>query len=537
MGNTNFTGGSQPGIERSDAYPWGLKGINMPIPVEFAVKLRNNIDGLQDKYRKFITNRMYQTMPPFINRNEKIVYELLNAFQDKLFINLVKWNQSTNHNGSGNGDIRNLLEKKSPYKRLFDVHLLKELFYYPNILANMPDNKKEKIYKECEFPCFFTDMPEVVSIITNEAISENPSFNVNQLIEENNEGNFELFDKLLEEQDNALGMSDFYNSKSSLEKTTERQQLLELNLEKELKQFDRKERLIVAYEQACKDSYKNFKTLKQLIPGRNIINVSYRVSNSYQSGSHIITVIIDTIKKNCYILDSNGVSNCGINVFKYFKLKLGWKDDKYTLIPVMYHNENQTPKGFQHISTGGFCQTWNIFNQELVLLNDVGVDINKTIYDEILNFTDPILGDVKNKQVKITLILLEFMFYVYNICKPDYEEWIDRLNDKDWHYKNYLNSDEYYEEFNNLIEKQIVEMELSNKLISDEMMNLLENHVSNQLKKDFYYGIDRDIDLISDISYQLNSKTNKYISKIYPEYSESENLPISTFINNILNDI
>jgi hypothetical protein len=356
MGNSvNKSGGHQLGVERSDEYPWGLKGINMPIPIDFARKLRNNVDNLQDDYRKFIVNRTYQIMPAFIDFHNKIVYNALHM-EDYPTLELVKWNQNdSTKNLLGNGDINNLLEPIKGVGHLPSVHGFKNLFYYPRILSTLPDSTKLDIKQVIKANCWFTDIPEICAVMSWEYKSLGLEFNMYEANKAYFDGNLELYNEILSEQDN---FSEFPYERSDDEVLNE---------------------LYIKYSKAIDTRKNNHKILSNLSQGRNVINVGYLQYNPYNAGNHATSVIIDTIKKNVYILDSNGVGDCGLNMFHYFKDHFNWKDGEYSLIPVMHYKENETPRAFQAISRGGFCQTWNIFSQQLVLLNDVGIDINKII--------------------------------------------------------------------------------------------------------------------------------------------------------------
>jgi hypothetical protein len=93
MGNKN--GGAQPGIVKSDEYPWGLKDITMPIPIEFARKLRND-PATQKAYREFVYNKAYQLVVKFVQYEREVVYKKFYS-EEIPDIELVKLNMDTAH--------------------------------------------------------------------------------------------------------------------------------------------------------------------------------------------------------------------------------------------------------------------------------------------------------------------------------------------------------------------------------------------------------------------------------------------------------
>ena len=505
---------------RSDDYPWGLKNINMPIPLDFARKLRNNTDGLQDEYRKFIVNRVYQMIPTYINQNKRTVYKKFRPVANNNRICLVQWDVMSNRAGLGNGDIRELLTPKSQYDRLPDLHCFKQLFYNPNILANLTNDEKDDIVKQIRFPCWFTDNKYVAAIISSEAASNYTKFDATDAINAYNQNNQQLLNDLLINQ----------NTNASFKDTRDDIRMMDE------KYWDPMIQLNVSYNAAKIQQINNKRVLRNLIKGRNIINVSYMLYNPYQAGSHATSVIIDTIKKIVYILDSNGVGAEQQTVFYYFKDQLNWKDGEYKIVPIMPYSPTETPRAFQAISSGGFCQTWNIFNQELVMLNDVGVDINKTIYDEILSHVDPILGDVTGMsvQVKLTLILLEFMFYIFDCCKYEFLSWIKDMDDIDVAYSNYMTTDTYWNEFDDDVCESLSKISDDYNLIDPDIIEFVENSAKKRIKNKVEANLLFKRTQVTDLEYHINPDTSEYISKFYPEYEDTKNLSTDYFINNAL---
>ena len=517
-------GAAQPGIERSDECPWGIKDINMPIPIYFARNLRNNTNGLQDEYRKFIANRIYRLLPLFINRNEHIVFNRVgHATNNNDVIRLVKWDTASNMQYLGNGDMIGLLTKKDKYRRLVDIHGFDLLPYVPNILDNLSSVEKIEIINQIQYPCWFTDNKYVAAIIVAESTAKIGMFDATNAINAYNSGNFGLLDQLLNDQLVTFTFEDNQLEPVSVDDPSYKQYMSTYLI----KHFCG---LTIEYEK------NNRRILDNLIHGRNIINISYVINTPCAKASHAVSVIVDTIKKLIYILDSNGVGICEQNIYYYFKKQLNWRDDEYVIVPISPYKYYETPRAFQAISRGDFCQTWNIFNRELVMLNDVGVDINKTIYEEILSHADPIIGDVNGMttQVKITLIMLEFMFYIFSCCKDDFFTWVSGIDDPE-EYSSYYEHTDFDRQQESIVLSQILtrlskQYDITSSLVYFKAKNEAETFTYIRLRDQFKC----DRESIANVGYNINPDTSEYISKFYPEYEDTKNLSTDHFLDNAL---
>lgn len=488
----NKTGGAQPGIVKSDEYPWGLKDIIMPIPIEFARKLRND-PATQKAYREFVYDKTYQLVVKFIQYERDLVYKKFYS-EEIPDIDLVKLNMDTVHLNIPRmiNPYDNDREKISP----FSVH--GGMFYFPNLLNTAPVEIRQKIgayYNDIRrngHTCMFTDDPLLHAIVLTEKDQTYPYHEDNEQIDA-----FTFSDMV-------GGNTDFNPSKDASRAIM---------------------RVVTAYRVGLEIKSKNQKILKNILSNtRQLVSVGW--TSVY--GTHDTSVIMDTTDDigKFYVLDSNGVDNCAEGIFNYFADVMGWHISGFDIIPIMPFKPDETPRAFQTISRGGFCQTWNIFSQQLIIKNKFKDDINKFVYDEVLNYAEPIISakvsdDARLVQnINISLILLEFMFYIYyELARDEIIKWIKRAESKDDYLDYYMpphpKGQEAYDVFILHYLKNIPNLELNEFLNNDiyepyrqEAWNLTRKFLLTEWEK-ILHGLR---------TYNFNPDATEYLNlKLRPE--------------------
>jgi hypothetical protein len=196
------------------------------------------------------------------------------------------------------------------------------------------------------------------------------------------------------------------------------------------------------------------------------------------------------------------------------------------------YTEETTPVSFQYIANDAYCQTWNIFGQLLVAENDVGTDINDFILNQIINHAQPItISDNRPRQDRLTIIMLEFMFYIYyEACNAEYKDWV--LNTQTSKYntelEKYRASDEY--------KADIYKLRLNYRSKNNKYVYIPTSQLEKPLIDEFKQKYDITHNNLA--TYVINPNTNQYISTAYSQRSvdkfDENNMNIIQFYDNIL---
>jgi len=121
----------------------------------------------------------------------------------------------------------------------------------------------------------------------------------------------------------------------------------------------------------------------------------------------------------------------------------------HELIPIMPYSVEETPiiykprVGFQGLTQDYFCQTWNLFCQRLLIDNYFTEDINTFIFEHVVMHAEPILSPsvVPNNEtqtrINLTMILIEFMFYIRMLMSEEFDKWMERYRLPD--FETYMN--------------------------------------------------------------------------------------------------
>jgi hypothetical protein len=552
-------------VNKNDEHPWGLKDVVMPIPLDFAVKLRNNTDNMLSAYRQFIYYRIFQSIPVFIQNNKELVYKKMFKNIDVKHIMLYKYQRDEQP------PLSVVLNEFSGDRNTYFSSKSNILFLLPNLFNTAPISIKQNIvnnvipktdmkftqsiYKSYadisngwklldNVECWYSDDSLIGMLISMDAMDI--IFNIKpdyaeekSLFFENNHPNDEIIQFLVEMQEEYKDPYITYDLISSLEPFNS-----PIEADNDVVKF-----IQITYKNILNIKKSNDLELSQIkFNGcKYFINIGWYQCCSHK-GAHAVSVIIDTRKKYFYVLDSNGVNDCVKTIYNYFVNKFNWKYDEYTIIPVGY-TEKTSPISFQHIAIDSYCQTWNIFGQLLVAENDVGTDINDFILNQIVNHAQPItISDNRPRQDRLTIIMLEFMFYIYyEACNAEYKDWV--LNTQTSNYnnelENYKASDEYITDmrrimirhYNNKIRKTSSTFTPVAQIYSHIKgdVNLYEK-LEKPLIDEFKQKYDKIHNNLAE--YVINPNTNQYISTAYSQQSvdkfDENNMNIVQFYDNIL---
>ncbi len=390
-----------------------MTGVIMPIPAEFEARLRND-EALQLKYREFINTRTYQIIPNFIQQNKVATYDRIIAGTAQ--VTLIKWDNRAVSLSLAVEPYSNDIE------RVFMTLGSKVLFKLPNLLNTAPPEIKAEILRHFHSgnvlredrrnlhwtDCIYSDMPILRAISYGDRFGK--AANPRDLLigrEQDTEAEFnEMIAKLAAMQMPEYTYDDFitgnvpsgnigdpiYNAKSEYDRSSDN------NI--------------------------------TLIGSKQTINIIWSQANDID-GSHAVSIYIDPAKKLIGVIDPNGVGNCELEICNYFARKFNIAPEEYTIIPIMWREDHMPVnitkmRAFQTISDGPFCQTWNLFCQRLVLDNDFGRNINARVFDAIMDKARPITyPQLNDAQMRLTVIMLEFMFYIRETMSAEFMQWID----------------------------------------------------------------------------------------------------------------
>lgn len=363
-------------VAQSDAHPWGTDNINMPIPTEFALRLReNNFDNpLARKYKNFLAFKTFRIIPVIVN-------SMPESYQNLIIVKSVLKSQP---------NVK-IVGNRLRYVLLSQVDLV-AFWRYHNFITDFKAGKTTMDKFDCH------DIP-------------NYGFCKDKLM---------LFDFVGTTEE--IELSD--QVINAAEKITEERPYQVLTYYDALFKLMRGGYTI---EQSDFNVYADHANILNEIAISDKRFVVVPISVHMFTGNHAISFIVDNEAKRIYFLDSNGFEMDYITITE---IALPDKFKDYARIPVL--KSDQYPRGmFQAITEDSFCQTWNIFNMSLVVsnaarLNDVN-DINE-VFTEIIDHVKPICGYVGiTDAVRLQLILLEFMFYIYCEHETDIRNFFNNL--------------------------------------------------------------------------------------------------------------
>jgi hypothetical protein len=442
----NVSGGSEPGVNKSDEYPWGVKDINMPIPIEFARKLRNDM-RVQEEYRRFIHSKEFRYFPTFINENrDKLLKKLYNE-KEVLKIQIVKFDI--------NGQILHLPTVLNPYTNIQDriePFTSGGMMYLPHVLNTAPVGLRQTIFDNMNqcikmgYKCYFTDIPLLHAAIMTHRIGKKPDVldnDISGLID------IQLADYTFDDT-----LTDKYNDKN----------------------------VVLVFNNAFKAAMsiwdKNYTVLQKIdtITGRYCVDVAWHSIH----GGHVTTVIMDNDERKFYVLDSNGVDECATGIYQYFVQALNFDPTHYTVVPIMPYKYRTTPRSFQHISSNAFCQTWNLFSRLLLIKNSFSTDVNTFIYDKVIAHAEPIFAASSHSiQINLTLICLEFMFWIrHDVFKNKFDNWLRIKQIYNVGYSKFMESDFVKQTYDQLI---------------TDTYNIVRENEPNLTREEFDESYDYDI--------------------------------------------
>lgn len=373
-----FTGGRE--VERSDQYPWGTDRVVMPIPIDFAHKLRqNNFNNeLANSYKRFLGFKVYRLIPAYIN------FDLANETSQFALNTLVK-----------NLPDVEVVSTKVMYMQL-NQSRLQFIDSYINYIRWHTEGINVSGMISNLFPFFkgLTKNPlKLLSVIDTPELREFHKY-INKLID-----NIREINKRVDG-----GYSCIYvKSRRIFSKL-----FLDISADIRVEDFTVDEVIINSFG----ENYSSHYVIKPI-----------SIMSMY--GMHANSIVINNHKKTIYFLDSNGIDECGRSIID---IELPNKYNDYKRFPVM--TTEYCPRGmFQTISDNEFCQTWNLFNILLSILNnDTLRDINdiNSIFTDVIDHVKPVCvyDDNMSDSIRLTLIILEFMFYIYHNQKDKIHHFI-----------------------------------------------------------------------------------------------------------------
>lgn len=419
MGNTiSILGGGE--VPVSFKYPWGIN-VDMNIPLKFANDMRTEGSVLNKEYKRFIAHRVYELIPGFINVSQQFKDKYPKFIMDLMNINnkvgVIKNNQIKVARIQFIGHFKMLLEwcyqlkhndnKPLCLSKIIHFSAISEipiLYLYPFYLNDIIDElipyfQRINFYDE---NTVFTDNEYIMSImqfsdsidlyIDIDTSSDIPSVNWDKYFTLRKEKSLQFIEK--------HGIYKF------------NPYILDLNKRLDLNEIE-DNRLAKL----------NNDTIFNNLQGLNIISISVKY---FERTSHAISVIIDMDRKQIYIADSDGISLDDLNLIKF--LKKNGRFDNFIIIPIMPQTNGP---GFQSITKDEFCQTWTIYISTLIILNHINphvytetTDLNMEVFNEILQYAKPLVGYEANmtKGVKLGLLLIEFMFYIYKYFDEEFKQ-------------------------------------------------------------------------------------------------------------------
>lgn len=467
-------------VPQSDEYPWGTDAVSMPIPLKFAQSLReNNFNNpLADQYKKFLGYKVFRLIPFYINHsNDDVLGHILKDIAqeqnavvnpEKLyFIKLTK------------GEIKIFFL----YRKMLNLYKESDDENDKSSILISIQTSFSKIFPVLKTnPLLWIDVLDTIEeidqmILIREYLSKNEEC---VFIE----GNLAFTKLTNDNSDNRVSIDDF-------------------------------------------DVGNNKNKIKSLNSLKNSIIIVKIAIHSITAG-HATNMVIDNDKKRIYFSDSNGFDKCNGGLAF---IKLSDKFDNYNRQLIM--SSEFCPRGmFQGVSENQFCQTWSLFDSLLVVLNRNKLrninDVNE-IFTEVLDITKPVcyyknsLSDIR----RLSLILLEFMFYIYILRK---KEFLDFLSDK-----NEYNKLTYELKKKTITLYMLDELESLNKDITDlsddeydKMSKIVKDKVETEIGKNKHdwevifqtYTYHEDVDSyisneITDIKFDSENKTvYEYISLI-----------------------
>lgn len=433
MGNSaSITGGIE--VPVSDEHPWGVNsGIRMPIPLNFANKIRKLDSPENIEYRKFLGYKLYHLVPLFINSSDSFNTKY-NEFVESIF-----------------GDSIQILDNIS----VAQIH--------KSMVRYLEDLKLREIYVRESNTEQLETFTELWSLY-NELIplyARFPEY-------------FVSFKNSLAKRINTMPFNDDFcydDDKSFLRFMLQNGAILQGK--------DLSESVIL-------DHYALTESNNRRILSN--VNTKYKftimpVSMRKWDGGHAITIVADHTKKILYIMDSNGTENnlIGLSVFVKGKCNILKDYTEQLLIPIKYG------LSFQGISQDAFCQTWTIFVSLLTVLNSKNIQAdysNDIVYSEIIKYAKPLVGPKDaNPGTRLGLIIIEFMYFLYHFYRDEISEFILIMTKKDPLHLTHSEKESLwqilgetgtYAEYQS-IKKEMLEMRVK---MNSEIVSNFEKHIS-----------------------------------------------------------
>jgi len=414
-------------IPQSDKHPWGTDTAIMPIPLEFAQKLRaNNFDNkLADQYKRFLGYKVFRLVPVFINLNDGQLPYILNDLAVKNNVKVL------------------------PYKLYYDKIQAHQIEVFTKYRSNMKMYKNLDEYKK----------QNMINTISNyysgnviPILKTKPLFWLNVL---GTPEELEFSNRILEKQNNDCIFIDRSVASSFI--TNIFGTIGIGNGDITIEDFT-----------PIHDNKKTLDLLENMTD--NIIIIEINISMVY--GAHAVNMIVDNFKKKIYFADSNGFDRCDINLVN---IKLPNKFNDYTRYPIMA-NEYCPSKMFQGVTNDQFCQTWSLFNILITILNrDKIKNINDidAVFNKVIDIAKPICyyKESMSDIVRLSLLVLEFMFYIYTIRKQDFNKFLKDNTSTD---KEMMKKENKYvsKEFSKLCEENTKDMQTMTKEQIEKTLSL-----------------------------------------------------------------
>jgi hypothetical protein len=507
MGNNNVKGADEVPI--SDQHPWGVNGnIKMPIPLDFANEMRKDGTPLNKEYKAFLLYKTYEFIPFFI-----VGYPLFNEKLPKFLTDTIKkirtdsteniFLENSAKIGKINSDTLLRIWNANNYDMLDNMkyyyyHDIQMLFQFPNLLKNEYHKHRYIFFEKPSRgdETTYTIDPIEFSLIVNKRLDTDDKLFT--YFERNSQKlkptNYSSWDEYKAERIKT----------SSFNKTRQPSDILYFDENKIINNDDT--------EWVRKDLYETDETFKKIALRNEGITILPLRTFSMHTGFHAITLIFYHKQKYIYITDSYGADIVTDDIRHFITKQYGFDGYKFlTIMPI------KNGPGFQTIAVDVFCQTWTIFITLLVLLNSINIDtvghtpedINNLVFNEIIKYAKPLVGydEIKENNlsseekmlpgVKLALILIEFMFYVYKSMNMDFSVWMtyttNKLKEKE---KNEY--DDYVEAANDILQTNT--SEYSEEDVLEKVKELTKGNLSIELDK------------LRHARYSESTKT--YVSKI-----------------------
>lgn len=412
-------------VEQSDEYPWGTNVVLGPFSIEFAKKLRGNgfNNLVAEEYKKFLSHKIFKIVPSFIVETRmNWLSEIIKGDHPKRDISIIEMNEK----------------------------MINEFINYRKNLLLI------KKYSESEEAKTQRMLIETFSGNSSwMGLRKRPLMWLNVVGTDVEEKFYKTFlNELNIKKD--LATRDYYYAKL----TGVLAKLVGIIENGDIEETDFKD-----------DSGMG------LLNEKDYDYASLAVKKI--EGSHQLAMVIDHGKKYVYFIDSNGFN---YDTSKIINIVLPERLSGYKKIAVA--SGRSCPKGmFQSISRDQFCQTWGVFLISLTTMNihnldDVN-DINE-LFKKVVDEIKPICyyNSKMTDHVRLSLIIIEFMFYIFHTKKDDINKWLKQKELQALKMgvtpESLLHTKKYHPDVDLFIASDVINIDLSDKPVNEYIRELIE---------------------------------------------------------------